>query len=96
MSRLVIRGARVVDPSQSLDEVADIVVSDGVIDSVGPTVGGAALDDLSNRRGVGVVGLDPGTAVGIEDVGRPAHALGGVDAPLDVVSNGDGLPRILV
>ena len=39
--KLVIRGGRVVDPSQALDEVADIVVKDGRITCVGETGGKA-------------------------------------------------------
>ncbi|HOM07889.1 MAG TPA: dihydroorotase [Syntrophales bacterium] len=34
--RLILRGGRVVDPSQNLDEAADIVIDDGHIAAVGP------------------------------------------------------------
>ena len=43
MSRLVVRGARLVDPSQNLDEVSDIVLADGVVESIG-----SAVDDESD------------------------------------------------
>lgn len=39
--KLVIRGGRVVDPSQALDEVADIVIEDGRVRCVGETGGKA-------------------------------------------------------
>jgi dihydroorotase len=39
MSRLVVRGARVVDPSQNVDEVTDIVLQDGLVESIGSAVG---------------------------------------------------------
>ena len=48
MSRLVVRGARIVDPSQNLDEVADLVLVDGVVESVGGIVsqgGGRSKSD---------------------------------------------------
>jgi dihydroorotase len=60
MSRLVIRGARVVDPSQSLDEVIDLVLQDGLVESVGPAVGGMGHDgaDVVEAKGlVAVPGL---------------------------------------
>ncbi len=38
--RLVIRGGRVVDPSQGLDEVVDLVVEDGFVAGIGAGIGG--------------------------------------------------------
>ena len=41
MSLLVFRGARVIDPSRQLDEIADVVVEDGKIARVGRGAGDA-------------------------------------------------------
>jgi dihydroorotase len=38
MTRLVVRGARVVDPSQELDRVADLLVEDGRVKSIGTSI----------------------------------------------------------
>lgn len=56
MSRLVIRGARVVDPSQNLDEVTDLVLEDGLVESVGPTVG-VGNDDAEVLDAKGLVAV---------------------------------------
>lgn len=55
MSRLVVRGARVVDPSQNLDEVADIVVENGVVVSIGATVGSGVDRDAEVLEAKGLV-----------------------------------------
>ncbi len=53
MSRLVVRGARVVDPSQGIDEVADLVLQDGLVESVGSAVGGAgSADEVLDAKGL--------------------------------------------
>ena len=39
MKPIVIRGARVIDPSDALDAVADVVIQDGVIAAVGQGLG---------------------------------------------------------
>jgi dihydroorotase len=47
MSKLVIRGARVVDPSQDLDRIADLLIEDGKIVAAGGSIpaGGAEIVD---------------------------------------------------
>ena len=61
MSRLVVRGARIVDPSQNLDEVADLVLVDGIIESVGDSVdggvGGVHSDDARVIEAKGLVAV---------------------------------------
>ena len=39
-SRLILRGGRVIDPSQNLDEITDVAIVDGKIDSVGRGLAG--------------------------------------------------------
>lgn len=48
MSDILLRGGRVVDPSQSLDEVADVLVVGDVIEAVGARV----ADDAAGRDGL--------------------------------------------
>jgi len=45
---ILLRGGRVVDPSQSLDGVADVLIVDGKIEAVGARV----ANDVSNRPGL--------------------------------------------
>jgi dihydroorotase len=45
---LLLRGGRVIDPSQSLDEVADVLIVDGKVEAIGARV----LGDASSRDGV--------------------------------------------
>ena len=42
MSTIILKGGRVIDPSQNLDEVTDIAVVDGKIDGIGKGLGGGA------------------------------------------------------
>ncbi len=46
MTTIAIRGGRVLDPSQGLDAVADVVIGDGRIVAVGPDAGRDAADVL--------------------------------------------------
>src|SRR5580704_7273720 len=39
MTRTLLRGGRVIDPSQSLDKVADVLIADGVIGAIGERLG---------------------------------------------------------
>jgi len=56
---LVLRGGRVVDPSQNLDTVADVVIVDGKIDSVGRAGETGSRDDLETIDCAGLV-VSPG------------------------------------
>ena len=44
MSRLVIKGGRIVDPAQQIDSLADLAIEDGVIREIGQGIGAAAAD----------------------------------------------------
>lgn len=49
-SKLVLRGARIIDPAQSIDRIDDIVVADGKIAAIGgPVPEGAEIIDLSGH-----------------------------------------------
>lgn len=62
MSRSVLlRGGRVIDPSQNSDQIADILIVDDRIEAIGPRVGNAAAgrDDLETIDCTGLV-VSPG------------------------------------
>ncbi|HEU4989629.1 MAG TPA: dihydroorotase, partial [Gemmatimonadaceae bacterium] len=60
MSRaLLLRGGRVVDPSQGLDAVADVLVRDGLVVEIGPRVAEGAGDDVEVLDCAGLV-VSPG------------------------------------
>lgn len=65
--RIVIRGGRVIDPSQGYDGVADVLIENGRITAVGANVG---LPAGSN------VGLPAGGNVGLPSTGNPGSSLG--------------------
>jgi len=44
MSALLIKGGRVIDPSQGLDAIADVLIRDGKIESVGTNLNAAEAD----------------------------------------------------
>ena len=46
MSKLLLRGGRVVDPAQGIDETADLVIDDGLIGSVGSDLDANGADVL--------------------------------------------------
>src|SRR5436309_10248699 len=87
---LVLRGGRVIDPSRSFDQTADVLVQDGKIAAVGPTLGTPDGVEVRDVRGAivapGLVDLhvhlrEPGN----EDVetvasGARAAAAGGFTA----------------
>ena len=90
MRPLLLTGARVIDPSQGLDQVADVLVRDGTIEAVGPGVGSPDGADVRALPGMviapGLIDLhvhlrEPGS----EDVetiasGARAAAVGGFTA----------------
>jgi dihydroorotase len=43
--RLLLRGGRVLDPSQRLDEIADVLIVDGKIEAIGPRVANDVSDE---------------------------------------------------
>ncbi len=57
MGRLVIRGARVVDPSQGLDRVLDVLIEDGKISALSPSLPLQGADVLEAKGWVAVPGF---------------------------------------
>ena len=49
MSRLILRGGRVIDPSQGIDRIADVAFSNGKVEAVGP---GLKTDNQTELRDV--------------------------------------------
>src|ERR1700712_2550679 len=45
---LLLRGGRVIDPSQKIDETGDVLIVDGKIEAIGPRV----ANDAKNRDGL--------------------------------------------
>jgi dihydroorotase len=50
--RRIVRGGRVVDPSQGLDAVRDVVIEDGAVAGIGEDVEPAAGDEVIDARGL--------------------------------------------
>ena len=72
MSSRVLTGARVIDPASKTDEIADVVVRDGLIEAVGPGLVAAHPDlpvhDLTGRLVVpGLIDLHAHVAAGLGD-----------------------------
>jgi dihydroorotase len=57
MGRLVIRGARVVDPSQGLDRVVDVLIENGTVSAIGGSIPREGTEVLDARGLVAVPGL---------------------------------------
>jgi dihydroorotase len=57
MSKLVIRGARVVDPSQDLDRIADLLIEDGKIVAAGGSIPAGDAEIVDARGLVAVPGF---------------------------------------
>ena len=51
MSELVLRGGRVIDPSQNIDEIADVVFADGKVKGVGRGIGHGRDAEVRDVRG---------------------------------------------
>lgn len=52
MSRLLIHGGRVIDPSQHLDRVCDVAIEDGVIRAIGPNIEAPGAVDRFDASGM--------------------------------------------
>jgi len=60
MTRVLLRGGRVVDPSQRLDSVSDVLIADGRIEACGPRIGNdASAPDIQTIDCKGLV-VSPG------------------------------------
>jgi dihydroorotase len=60
MSRILLKGGRVIDPSQNLDATCDVLVADGRIEACGPRVANEAkADDIQTMDCSGLV-VSPG------------------------------------
>jgi cytosine/adenosine deaminase-related metal-dependent hydrolase len=82
MSKLVLRGGRVVDPGTGLDEVTDLLVQDGRVAAIGPDLVGDAVLDVSGLVvGPGFVDLHSHVHT---IAGQRLQAMDGVTTALDL------------
>jgi dihydroorotase len=92
LAELVLAGGRVIDPANGLDEIADVAVSGGLIDSVGLPAEAANLIDARGLLVVpGLVDLHTHVYRGVSHYGIDAdrHCLGrGVTTAVDAGSAG--------
>ena len=85
MSRLVIKGGRVVDPAQDVDRLADIAIEDGVVREIGPEIEGSGSETFDARGLIVAPGFidmhvhlrEPGFEHAETDLKRSARGRGG-------------------
>jgi len=93
---LILRGGRVIDPSQGLDEVADVAFSGGKVAKVGPNLAtdGAEIRDVSGKIvSPGLIDLHTHVYWGGTSLGVDADSYGrlcGVTTAVDTGSAGPG------
>jgi dihydroorotase len=94
MADLVLKGGRVIDPSQNIDRVTDVAFSDGRVSAVGDNLAGGAVRDVTGKIvAPGLIDLHThvywgGTSLGIdaEEYARKS----GVTTCIDTGSAGPG------
>jgi len=97
MAELVLKGGRVIDPSQNLDGIADVVFADGRVKAVGRDAPHARDAEVRDAKGLNVAAglIDPHTHVywGGTSLGVDAPALArtsGTTTFVDAGSSGPG------
>ena len=94
MARLVLKGGRVIDPSQDLDRVTDVAFADGVVVAVGDGLTGDNVRDVSGLiLTPGLIDLHTHVYWGGTSLGIDAEAfarLSGVTTCVDTGSAGPG------
>jgi len=107
MSELVLKGGRVIDPSQNLDGVADIVFADGKVKAIGPTVVHGRDAEVRDAKGLivtpGLIDLHThvywgGTSLGVDaaDLARVSATTTFVDAGSSGPGNFHGFRRHVI
>ncbi|MFC3694069.1 amidohydrolase/deacetylase family metallohydrolase [Chenggangzhangella methanolivorans] len=94
---LILRGSRVVDPSQNFDGIADVAFTDGKVSGFGPNLPGGAQTDIRDVSGAivtpGLIDLHThvywgGTSLGVDP--DAFCRLSGVTTSIDTGSAGPG------
>jgi len=97
MSDLILRGGRVIDPSQKLDAVTDVAFSGGKVERIGPGLKGDSATDVRDVSGAivtpGLIDLHThvywgGTSLGID--AEEFCRMSGVTTAIDTGSAGPG------
>src|SRR5262245_52824506 len=57
MSKILLRGGRVIDPSQSIDQTADVLIAGGAIEAVGARVAGQVATEQADTEVIDCAGL---------------------------------------
>ena len=76
MSRILLKGGRVIDPSQDLDSTCDVLVADGRIEACGPRVANEAQADVVQVIDCGGLVVAPGfidVHAHLREPGRERH-----------------------
>jgi dihydroorotase len=94
MNDLVLKGGRVIDPSQGLDKVTDIAFAGGKVAAIGDNLSGADTRDIKGRiLSPGLIDLHTHVYWGGTSLGVEAELLartGGVTTSIDAGSAGPG------
>ena len=97
MHDLVLRGARLIDPGENRDEVADIAFTDGLVSAVGPAIDAGDASEVRDVSGLvvapGLIDLHThvywgGTSLGVDPVDYARQA--GTTTVVDAGSAGPG------
>lgn len=91
MTDLILRGGRVIDPSRSLDAIADVAVTAGRVEAVGPALPASPGTDILECRGLvvtpGLIDLHAHVMAGLGDFCVDPDRVG-VDMGVPVVVDG--------
>jgi dihydroorotase len=92
MTDLVLKGGRVIDPSQNIDRVSDVAFSDGRVQAIGDNLPGPARDVAGSIVSPGLIDLHTHVYWGGTSLGVGADAYGRQSAVTTCVDTGSAGP----